>query len=210
MPITLSNIGKRYNREWIFRGVDATFDELEPTVILGSNGSGKSTLLQVISGAYLHSEGSVAYTLRGQTVDAEKVYRHISIATPYLELMEEFTLAETVHFHARFKQWRDGLKEKDVIAASGLEHAKDKALKNYSSGMKQRVRLLLALLSDTSILLLDEPCSNLDANATRWYQELAEQHRQGRITIVCSNRQEQEYPFCKRELLVENFKAAVK
>jgi len=206
MPITLKNIGKRYNREWIFRGVEFAFAENEPCVLLGANGSGKSTLLQVIAGAYLPSEGTVEYILRGQNVAAEEAYRGVSIAAPYLELMEEFTLAESVRFHGRFKNWRGGLNDANVIDRSGLAHAKDKSLKHFSSGMKQRVRLLLAILSDTPMLLLDEPCSNLDANGMRWYQELVEEHKPDRIVIVCSNKQEQEYAFCRQQLLVENYK----
>lgn len=206
MPITLKNIGKRYNREWIFRGVEAGFSEAEPTVILGSNGSGKSTLLQVIAGAYLPTEGEISYDIQGQVTAASEFYRSVSMAAPYLELMEEFTLLETIAFHRRFKNWRNGLGDNDVLEASGLRASAGKALKHFSSGMKQRVRLLLAILSDTPVLLLDEPCSNLDFNAVNWYQELAGSHRDNRIIIVCSNQQKEEYFFCTKQLLVEDFK----
>ncbi|TND07552.1 MAG: ABC transporter [Bacteroidetes bacterium] len=202
----LRNIGKRYNREWIFRGVDAEFGEAESCVILGANGSGKSTLLQLIAGAYIPTEGQVEYRFGGTVTEQENLYRSVSIAAPYLELMEEFTLRETIVFHNRFKNWRGGLNNEQVLEISGLQSSAGKALRNFSSGMKQRVRLLLAILSDTPVLLLDEPCSNLDAAAVNWYQELVKNHRDNRVIIVCSNQQEEEYFFCTQKLLVENFK----
>ncbi len=208
MHVHLQNIGKKFGREWIFRGVDRMFVPGNPVAVLGANGSGKSTLLQVISGGMLQGEGTLAYTLAGKSVAQENVYAHVSIAAPYLELMEEFTLAESIDFHAKFKTWRNGLDASAVLARSGLVHAKDKQLKNFSSGMKQRVRLLLAILSDTSLLLLDEPCANLDRAACEWYAELIREHGSDRTIIVCSNAVKEEYFFCTEEVRMETYKRA--
>lgn len=206
MRITLNNIGKRYNRDWIFRGVEHTFTNDVACVILGANGSGKSTLLQVISGAYLPSEGKITYEANGAAIEAEEIYRRLSFASPYLELMEELTLEEHIRFHGRFKTFIDNLSVQELIQLAELDASKKKALRYYSSGMKQRVRLLLAVLSDTPILLLDEPCSNLDRNAIQWYRNLVENYRRDRLVIVCSNQQEDEYFFCTQQIEVERFK----
>jgi ABC-type multidrug transport system ATPase subunit len=206
MPVQLERIGKKYNREWIFRGVDHAFHENEPCVVLGSNGSGKSTLLQVVSGAVRPSEGKITYTIGNQAIAAEEIFTHVTLATPYLELLEELTLAELVSFQEKFKPWRDGMHSSDVIAATGLTKAQHKTLRHFSSGMKQRARLALAVLADTRILLLDEPCSNLDAAGIAWYQQLVEANQSDRIILVCSNRQEYEYPFCTQEIRIEDFK----
>ena len=210
MKIQLKNIGKKFGREWIFRGLNYSFDVENPIVISGSNGSGKSTLLQVISGSMMEGEGQIIYSHEGKIIPQDEIYQHISYAAPYLELMEDFTLSESISFHGKFKSWKNGLTEKQVLELSGLAHAKDKQLKNFSSGMKQRVRLLLAILSDTPILLLDEPCSNLDAQAMEWYGELIRGHGKNRTIIVCSNLVKQEYFFCTGELKIEDFKSAVK
>lgn len=206
MKITLENIGKRYNNEWIFRGVNKEFTSGEHCVILGANGSGKSTLLQVIHGNYDHSEGNIHYQLNGESIAEDKVFHHASIATPYLELMEEFTMQEMLEFHGSFKQYINGVSIADIIDIIGLGKSKDKELKYFSSGMKQRVKLAIAILSDTALVLLDEPTSNLDRAGVEWYQALAKQYSANRLFIVCSNHQKDEYFFCTQTLSVEDYK----
>jgi len=208
MQIKLSNIGKRYNSEWIFRKVDYEFNCDNNYAILGANGSGKSTLLQVIAGNLISSEGEIKFQIPNSKFQIEtvEIYKHISFASPYLELFEEFTLIESIEFQSKFKPFFEGLNTQQIVELTQLEKAKDKQLKNYSSGMKQRVRLALAILSDTPLLLLDEPTSNLDKKAVDWYQKLVEQYSKDRLIIVASNQQEQEYPFCNKQLNVEQYK----
>lgn len=212
MHIQLQNIGKRYNYEWIFRRVDQELGGGNNYVILGSNGSGKSTLLQVIAGNLLPSEGSIAFRPGNQDTDAgiavsdEERYRYLSYAAPYLDLLEEFTLTESIEFQAKFKPFRAGLTTQQIVEITQLEKARNKQLKYYSSGMKQRVRLALAILADTPLLLLDEPASNLDRKAVDWYQQLVAGNSANRLIIVASNQQEYEYPFCNKQLSVEDYK----
>lgn len=206
MKISLENIGKKFGREWIFRGVNYSFEVGNPTVILGSNGSGKSTLLQIISGSLMEGEGKINYELDSKKISQEEIYQHVVIAAPYLELMEEYTLMESISFHGKFKKWRNGYDAKKVLDRSGLSKAGNKQLKNFSSGMKQRVKLSLAILSDAPLLLLDEPCSNLDKEACAWYEELISEQETNRTIIVCSNEIREEFSFCKEELRMENFK----
>ncbi|HEU4718105.1 MAG TPA: ATP-binding cassette domain-containing protein, partial [Bacteroidia bacterium] len=205
MRVSLQNIGKKFGREWIFRGVDHVFEAGKPTVILGANGSGKSTLLQVIAGSLIPGEGKTEYVSEGTTVPQEEIYRHVSIASPYLDLVDDFTLHESISFHRQFKNFRNGMKEKDLLEISGLTASKDKQLKNFSSGMKMRVRLLLAILSDTSLLLLDEPCSNLDRQGCEWYAQLVTGNLADRCVIVCSNQVKEEHFFCTEEIRMEAF-----
>ncbi|HET6225129.1 MAG TPA: ATP-binding cassette domain-containing protein [Bacteroidia bacterium] len=220
MNIQLTNIGKRYNYEWIFKGIHFEFTSENSYAILGSNGSGKSTLLQILAGNFLPSEGEINYRIssnevdhvsssgvENKPIDPEEVYKQLSIATPYLDLFDEFTLTESIEFHSKFKPFMQGLDTKEIIALTQLEKAKDKQLKYFSSGMKQRVRLALAILSDTQLLLLDEPTSNLDKNAIAWYQQLVQTYSKNRLIIVASNQLEYEYaPFCNLLLNVEDYK----
>lgn len=207
--IHLEKAGKRYLREWIFRGVDLSLHPGDRVAVMGPNGSGKSTLLQLISGYVLPTEGRVEYSVDGAPLDPEAVYRHVSIAAPYLELIEEFTLREIIGFHCSFKRLRNGLQPADLIRITGLGASADKVFRYFSSGMKQRVRLALAILSDCPVLLLDEPCSNLDRDGIAWYQELVDAHRADRIMLVCSNNIPEEYACCEKVLQVTDWKRTV-
>ena len=205
MNITLQNIGRRFNREWIFRGIDYTFTGGESYAILGSNGSGKSTLLQVLNGSLSPSAGSISYELDGKTVLAEDVFVQLSLAAPYLELIEEFSLTEMIDLHFKFKTYKLDMNSKAVIDLLAMDSSKNKLIKYFSSGMKQRLKLALAFCSDTPLLMLDEPTSNLDAQGVDWYLSLVERFAQGRLTIVCSN-QPHEYGFCGHQLSIIDYK----
>ncbi len=205
MKIILEQIGRRFNREWIFKNVNYTFETGKSYAILGANGSGKSTLLQVISGSLTSSDGKVKYSNNGADLDIENVFPELSLAAPYLDLIEEFSLSEHVDFHFQFKKFRKGYDKVSLIALLDLMHSEHKALKNFSSGMKQRVKLALAFCSDTKVLLLDEPTSNLDKQGVEWYRSLVSNFSTDRLVIICSN-QEHEYSFCTEKLNVEDFK----
>ncbi len=206
MNIKLDNIGKRYNFEWIFRNVTLDLSPEHNYVILGANGSGKSTLLQVVASNLIHSEGTIEHSVKGKKLDVDQVYKYISYAAPYLDLFEEFTLIESIEFHSKFKSFQKGLNVNEIVKLTELEKAKNKQLKYYSSGMRQRVRLALAVLSDTPLLLLDEPTSNLDKKAIDWYQRLVNDFSNDRMIIVASNQQEYEYPFCDQQISIEDYK----
>lgn len=205
MEVSLENIGRRFNREWIFRGISQSFSSDSSYAILGPNGSGKSTLLQIIAGALSPSEGTVRHQFQNQPVDEEKVFRNVSIAAPYLELIEEFSLTELLEFHFHFKGIAKGLSREGLISLLQLEKARHKQLKYFSSGMKQRVKLALAVCSNSPVLILDEPTSNLDKNGVEWYQQLIADFTANRIVLVGSN-QEHEYLFCQHQLLITDYK----
>ncbi|GAB2701818.1 ABC transporter ATP-binding protein [Mucilaginibacter koreensis] len=205
LTISLQNTGRRYNREWIFRGVDYQFQSGESYAILGPNGSGKSTLLQVLNGSLSPSEGAIAYTLNQAPLPVEAVYQHLSIAAPYLEVLEEFTLTEMIDFHFQFKTIRPEITKKQIIELLGLHSSRHKAVRYFSSGMKQRLKLALAFCADTPLLVLDEPTSNLDNQGVDWYHQLVTQFSAGRLTLVGSN-QEHEYSFCRHQLHITQYK----
>jgi len=203
--ISLQNIGRRFNRDWIFRGVDYTFTERNSYAILGPNGSGKSTLLQVLNGSLAPSIGKLKYTFNDAEIEAGEVYQHLSLAAPYLELIEEFTLNEVIDFHFKFKGYKSGIDKNGVIDLLAMQASKNKMIRYFSSGMKQRLKLALAFCSDTPMLMLDEPTSNLDTQGVDWYLSLVQQFAADRLTIICSN-QEHEYSFCKERLSISDYK----
>jgi len=204
MTITLEDIGRRFNQEWIFKGINYQFNSGGKYAILGPNGSGKSTLLSVVLGNLSPSEGAIAYNNQ-KNIPVERIYEYISFAAPYLDLIEEFTLQETIDFHFRFKTLQKGFDEEMVLDLLGLKKSQDKALKHFSSGMKQRTKLVLACCTDTPILLLDEPTSNLDKQGVVWYHELIARFTADRLVIVGSN-QEAEYSFCNHFVQITDYK----
>jgi ABC-type multidrug transport system ATPase subunit len=204
MEISLNNVGRRFNKEWIFKNISYNFKQGEKYAILGPNGSGKSTLLSVLLGSLAPSEGEIAYT-NPTEIRVENIYQYISFAAPYLDLVEEFTLQETINFHFQFKGYADGLNASDVLSLLGLEKSQDKALKHFSSGMKQRTKLALACCANTPVLLLDEPTSNLDAQGIDWYLALIEKFAGNKMVIVGSN-QAHEYDFCEHLVSITDYK----
>jgi ABC-type multidrug transport system ATPase subunit len=208
MKIILENLGKRYNTEWIFRRLDMELSSENNYVILGSNGSGKSTLLQVLAGSYMPSEGKIQYSLHGTHYPQEEIFKQISIATPYLELIEELSLRELINFHRKLKPLK--LPTEQIIERLLLKNSSEKEIRYYSSGMKQRVKLGLAILSETPLLFLDEPVSNLDHKGIDWYQQMVTEYCKDRLVIVCSNNQKEEFFMCNTEIRIEDFKPAVR
>lgn len=206
MKITLEGVGKKFNYEWIFRKIDLEISPEKTLAITGSNGSGKSTLLQIISGHMLCSEGKLTYEKNALLIKDEELYKHISIAAPYLELIEEFTIPELVNFHLQFKSFISSVDTARFLEITGLITSRHKPIKYFSSGMKQRVKLALAILSETDILLLDEPTSNLDSKAVDWYQNLISDYGRQRSIIVCSNLLKQEYEFCTNVISINDYK----
>ena len=203
--ISLNNTGKRYNREWIFRHCTYRFEQGRKYAITGPNGSGKSTLLQVIAGATLHNEGTIDYANGQSAISSEQHYSAVSIAAPYLELIEEMTATEMLGFHSKFKSLLPSLTIADILQIVGLENAAHKQIRYFSSGMKQRLKLAQAFFSDTPVLLLDEPTTNLDADGIALYHSLVNNYSSNRLVIVSSN-DKQEYDFCEEVVQISNYK----
>jgi ABC-type multidrug transport system ATPase subunit len=195
MKITLSDAGKRFNREWIFRHFDYQFFSSNAYAITGPNGSGKSTLLQFIAGALMPTEGKLTYQ-NSRDESLPEYYQYLSIAAPYLETIEEMTANEFFCFHQSFKPLLPGINIPDMLNRVGLSAAADKQIRYYSSGMKQRVKLAQAFFSDTPVILLDEPTTNLDAPGSALYHNLIREFCREKLVIVSSN-DPLEYSFCE-------------
>jgi ABC-type multidrug transport system ATPase subunit len=208
MTISLSDAGKRYNRDWIFRRLSYTFTAGKAYAITGPTGSGKSTLLQCIAGAVGLSEGKMTWQLsaNGQQIpDIDQLFPHISICAPYLEVIEEMTAIEFLQFHQRFKPFLPNWDPTKIISYIGLQAAAHKQIRYFSSGMKQRIKLAQAIFSDTALVLLDEPCTNFDEAGYALYRQLIADCCAQRLVIVSSN-DEKEYGFCNEQLNIFNWK----
>lgn len=205
MKVSLTDAGKRFNRDWIFRHCTYEFAAEQSYAIIGPNGAGKSTLLQTLSGSMLLSEGIGKWIFNDKEIASDKVFNYVSICAPYLEVVEEMTLNEFLNFHKSFKPFFPGISVENIISILGLENAATKQIRYFSSGMKQRVKLAQAIFSDTPILLLDEPCTNFDKSGYELYYHLINDYSKKRTVIVSSNDQN-EFKFCTHQLNIQEWK----
>ncbi len=205
MQIKLTDIAKRYRYEWVLRGVNLELKTGINYAITGPNGIGKSTLIKILSGHLTPSKGKINFSLHEKMLPGDQIYHHLSYAAPYIDLIEEFTLTEALHFHQQFKPFLGNQHLKSIIDLLGFKKAQDKPIRYFSSGMKQRLKLALAICSDTQLLLLDEPTATLDRQGVEWYQNLIREFAGNRLVIVASN-VEEDFFFCEERVSILDFK----
>jgi ABC-type multidrug transport system ATPase subunit len=200
LRLVIQGFGKKFNRNWIFRDVHLELNRGEYLAISGGNGSGKSTFIQCVLGTTGPTTGTSDLYVAGKILEEDRYSNQFSIAAPYAGLFEDFTLRESIQFHTKFKRLEGGMDPEKFAEVIGLSQHIDKPILQYSSGMKQRVKLGLALYSEVSVILLDEPCSHLDERGIVWYKEQISVRKEGKIVLVASNNMETETFFCKRVL----------
>jgi ABC-type multidrug transport system ATPase subunit len=204
LSITATSLSKRYNREWIFKDLNHTFEAGKTYAITGANGSGKSTLLQVLWGQIPPTSGRIHYHHDRGEIDGEQIFKSLSIATPYMDLIDEFTLEEQLAFHFSLRESR-GLSIDEMIDTLYLGKARKKFISNFSSGMRQRVKLGLAFFTKADIVFLDEPGTNLDKQAFDWYRNQLALLPNTCMVLIASN-QPSEYPEDAQKIDIMQFK----
>ncbi len=205
MHIKVEQVGKRYLRSWIFRGIDLEFQGDRIYGLTGYNGSGKSTLLQILAGFLSPSEGEIIFEEAGEAIKRDDIHKYLSFSSPYTELIEELTLEEHLKFHQKLRPFIDGLEVDALMDLMELSDEWDKQVRYFSSGMKQRLKLGLSILSNSSFILLDEPGSNLDSQSIQWYLNLIRTYRRDRLLIIASNTQE-DLSLCQERISIESYK----
>lgn len=196
MKLTLENIGKKYNRQWLFKGITINLESGDSLAITGVNGAGKSTLLQIIFGLIQPSEGIIR--LNGK--EDYNAHLHFSIASPYMELPNEFSIREIRSLHEKLGKLN--MSENEFLTYARFD-AKDalKPVKLFSSGMTQRLKTALCMASLADIILLDEPLTNMDAFGEAWYKENL-YRLEDKIAIVAGNNP-QEYQWTNRHISIQ-------
>lgn len=204
--LVLEDVGKKFQYKWIFKGVDIQLQSKDILSVRGDNGSGKSTLLKIISGHLSPNHGQVHYSDQGQNkIDRDDIYKEVTFAAPYINLLPRLELTECLSFYQKFKPLKSGLDTDKLIDLMGLQSSANKQLRFYSSGMLQRVKLAMAICADSSLLILDEPTSNLDDAGVRWYQKTLQEYSDDRIIIIASN-VEHDFEMCNKSMSILDFK----
>jgi len=202
--ISTDALAKRYQRQWLFQNLNLSINSGDRLAILGPNGSGKSTLLKVICGYVAQTKGNVTWEDE-KKLELEHWHSKFSFSAPYIELIEEYTLREQLNFHFSLKSWKNGMDRDELIDLAGLSEHQHKELKYFSSGMKQRVKLLQTLCSSVDVYILDEPTVNLDENGILFYNSLIKSIDSNAIVIVGSN-DPREFEFCTNQVRLEDHK----
>ena len=205
ISIVVQDLGKKFHREWIFKNLSFQFLPGKIYVITGPNGAGKSTLLQTLWGQLPPTKGTIEYHLNGKIIPGEEIFHYIQIATPYMELIEEFTLEEFLKFHFSLKSMTRAAHPDEWLEKMYLEDARHKLIGNFSSGMKQRLKLGLAFYSHADLLFFDEPGTNLDHRALGWYLSQLQHIAPSQTLFIASNHQE-EYPENAEKIDISDFK----
>ena len=199
MKIIATGIHKKFRQEWVFKALNYTFESGKSYAIIGQNGTGKSTLLKTLAQYSLPNKGKVEF--EGIT---EGVNKQISFAAPYSELIEEFTLPELLNFLIQIDFLTARWDFEAFSSFIDLRPSETKYIKNFSSGMRQKVKLGIALAADRPILCLDEPTSNLDETAKNWFYRALESQRH-KLILIASNEQA-EINLCTDQLAIADYK----
>lgn len=204
MKITLNDIGKKYNNHWLYKNINFVIEQNDSVAITGHNGSGKSTLIKILSGYLIPTKGTLAWDIEGEAILPDLLYNHYSFCAPYTDLPEEFTLMEVLKWYFSFKPLLKVSKIEELVIIGRFEKDKEKLVAQFSSGMKQRLKLLLALYTDCPLMLLDEPTANLDESNTNWYLETIKEVI-GLKTILIASNNEYEYSFCSKKIQLADY-----
>lgn len=187
VQIELAKIGKRF-KHWIFKDVNLVLEPSTQYGVIGRNGIGKSTLLRIISGYTSPSTGVVTYTQIGEKLDILSSASTVSFAAPYIDLIDELTVVEMLQFHRSFRKTFPELEQdENLLEAIELSAHKDVLVGDLSSGLMQRLKVGLMIVSKSSVLLLDEPTSYLDLSGKKWFHQLLGKYQNQRLVVIASN-----------------------
>lgn len=204
LTLSARSVGKDFAERKIFRDINFKISGGESLAVTGSNGSGKTTLVRILCGLIRPSTGDITYNLDGQDLPEEEIYHHIGLVGPYLELYEELTAQENLEFFARMKKVPDYQTRIDsLLSKMRLAGREDDQVRTYSSGMKQRLKYVFALLSQPTVLFLDEPTSNLDSEGIATVYDIMTEQKKERILILATNDQE-DLKFGDRQIAVSS------
>jgi len=204
--LTVESINKTFGRRLIFSGINFKLDSSTIFGISGPNGSGKSTLVKIIANIISPSSGKLVHNLNGTEIKPEKLHNHIGLVSPYLVLYDEFSAYENLNYFSEIRGISfDKEKVDKLLNKFLLYNRKDDLVKTYSSGMKQRLKFIFALMHSPQLIILDEPTSNLDDEGKEVVYELVKKEAKKNIVIIASN-EKTDLSLCSETIDLKNYK----
>ncbi|MDP2209618.1 MAG: ABC transporter ATP-binding protein [Bacteroidota bacterium] len=210
IKLEVQNIKKIFNGRKIFSDINFQLENKSALAITGRNGSGKSTLVKILAGVLSPTNGQVDFYLNGKSIDLQNRYQYFGFVAPYLQMYDEFTAMENLELFARIRNIEVDKDYIDLLLKRvNLYERKDSYVREYSSGMKQRLKYAFALLHKPPLLILDEPRSNLDAEGISVVYQIIQEQKQSGCVVVATNDSE-DIQFCNQEIDLNQFRNIAK
>ncbi len=199
-------LNKRFGRRLIFNNLNFHLKENGVFGVTGANGSGKSTLVNILAYILSPSSGKVIHCNDGKRIISEHLHNYIGFVSPYLVLYDEFTAWENLNYIAQIRGIKlNKNKVVDLLNQFLLYNRRNDLVKTYSSGMKQRLKFIFALMHSPPLIILDEPTSNLDVLGKGFVYKIIEQESKHSIIIIASN-DEEDLSYCSTSINLEDYK----
>ena len=188
LSVVLHEVGHSFGHQAVFSAVSITVDAGVECLVRGANGSGKSTLGAIFACEVSPENGTIEWHMGNKIMTAEQVLKATARVSPNTSLHPDLSIEEVIQFQGQFRKWKPGVDPLVWLESGGLSgKTLKKRFGSLSSGMQQRVKLTLALAADTGLVVLDEPCANLDDTGQAWYHEFRQAIASKTTVIVCSN-----------------------
>jgi len=195
ISLQVNNLTKYFGQRKVFKDLSFIVEDNSCLVVIGKNGSGKTTLLKILAGLYSPNEGEIKYNLGGKTIKKDQTKKFLSLVAPDLNLYDELTALENLKFLSKIQSLSFG--EDDLLKKihdAGLKGRENDLVGSFSSGMKQKLKYVFALLNQPKFLLLDEPSSNLDEDGIAYLERrISEQKKRGILILATNNKKETKY-----------------
>ncbi len=186
--LKLDSITKYFGRRLIFKNISIDYQYNGIFGISGPNGSGKSTLVKIIANIISPSSGKVIHSNDSKEIPSEKLHNYIGFVSPYLVLYDEFSAEENIKFFSKIRNVKYDKEKIDYLFNEFLlEDRRNDLVKTYSSGMKQRLKFIFALMHSPKLIILDEPTSNLDNDGKEKVYKLINEESRNNIVLIASN-----------------------
>lgn len=201
-----SSLSKSFGRRLIFKDIGFSLEDSGIFGIAGPNGSGKSTLVKIIAGLISPSSGKIIHSFSGKEIIPERLHNHIGFISTYLILYEEFTAWENLTISSNIRGVKFSNEKVETLLNKFLIfNRRNDLVKTYSSGMKQRLKFIFALMHSPDVLILDEPTSNLDEEGKKVVYDIIQEEGKDRIVVIASN-EEKDLNLCEQIIFLEEYK----
>lgn len=187
IEIELLNITKRYGDKILYQNLVGKIEYSSCTCITGNNGSGKSTLLKIIAGIIKPTTGTIVPKKGNKQIPMNDYRTYIGMVSPEMNMYDTLTAMENLQFFTGIMPstaWSDHALLQNSLKMVGLMEVKEKPVKTFSTGMKQRLKLAVLLASDHPLWIFDEPSSNLDEDGRKLVKSCIAQGLKKNKTII--------------------------
>ncbi len=207
ISIKANRLSKKFNKLTVFSDLKFSVSTAGSLAVTGDNGSGKSTLLEIIAGIIKPTSGEMLYIKNSNETVVSEIQPGIGFSSLKINPYAELTALENIQFAYKYNinEYKNNDFEesaKSFLDKFSLYNDRNKIVKYYSSGMKQRLRIIFALMHDPHVIILDEPGSNLDNSGKDAVYSYMESVKDKKLIIIATN-DKNEADFCNDRIFLK-------